>query len=118
MTLQENNAIAVIDVAEPCHAADGSRPQEPLGGRQGFDPSDRDGMIRIGPWPVRGYYMPDGISSYDVNGRTFLVTANEGDVRASPAYTEARRVSELRLDPTRSRGRRLQQDVEPGPASR
>ena len=100
VTLQENNAIAEVDVEQgrvtrlmglglKDHSVAGS----------GFDASDRDGAIRIAPWPVRGYYMPDGIASYEVGGLTFLVTANEGDVRVSPAYTEARRVSELRLDP-------------------
>ena len=37
--------------------------------------------MNIRPWPVKGVYMPDGIASYQVSGRTFLVTANEGDAR-------------------------------------
>ena len=28
-----------------------------------------------------GVYMPDGIAAYEVNGITYLVTANEGDAR-------------------------------------
>lgn len=46
-----------------------------------LDASDRDGAIAIRPWPVKGIYMPDAIASYRVGGRTYLVTANEGDAR-------------------------------------
>jgi hypothetical protein len=30
---------------------------------------------------VKGLYMPDGIATYEANGATYLVTANEGDFR-------------------------------------
>ena len=46
-----------------------------------LDASDRDSKIAIRPWPVKGVYMPDGIASYQVGGKTYLVTANEGDAR-------------------------------------
>lgn len=67
----------------------------------GLDPSDRDGTsngpaIKIGNWPVLGMYMPDGIAAFEVNGRTYLLTGNEGDARAN----EEVRVSALTLDPT------------------
>ena len=47
----------------------------------GLDASDRDAKINIRQWPVKGLYLPDGIASYKVGGKTFLVTANEGDAR-------------------------------------
>lgn len=31
-----------------------------------FDASDRDDMIRIANWPVKGLYMPDAIAAYRV----------------------------------------------------
>lgn len=34
--------------------------------------------------PVKGLLMPDTIAAYEVNGRTYLVTANEGDGREWP----------------------------------
>ncbi|UZM99815.1 hypothetical protein OL548_07280 [Lysinibacillus sp. MHQ-1] len=37
--------------------------------------------------------MPDGISSYEVNGKTYLVTANEGDSRDWKGY-----VNELEME--------------------
>jgi hypothetical protein len=101
VVLQENNAIAVVDLlaAEvsrllPLGTKDHSRPG------QGLDPSDRDGGIRIGPWPVRGMYQPDGIATYEAGGRTFLLTANEGDARnIYECFNDEARVESLRLDP-------------------
>lgn len=46
-----------------------------------LDASDRDSKISIRPWPVKGVFMPDGIASYQVGGKTYLITANEGDAR-------------------------------------
>jgi len=101
VVLQENNAIAVVDLL----AAEVTRLM-PLGTKdhnrrgQGLDPSDRDGAIRIGPWPVRGMYQPDGIVTYEAGGQTFLLTANEGDARnVYECFNDEVRVGSLRLDP-------------------
>jgi hypothetical protein len=73
--------------------------------RPGFDASDRDGpnkggRIDIKPRPVLGMYLPDAIDSYRVRGRTYFVTANEGDTRADwPGFQEEARVKDLKLDP-------------------
>lgn len=82
VTLQEANALAVVDIH---HAR--VKTILPLGSKShkhpasGLDPSDRDDGINIKPWPVRGLYLPDAIASYSVYGRTFYITANEGDDR-------------------------------------
>lgn len=100
VTLQENNALATIDVARARVTA-----RKPLGSKDhsqpghGFDPSDRDGGVHIANWPVRGLYMPDSIGHFRALGRTFLVTANEGDSRAYSAYNEEVRVRDAPLDP-------------------
>ncbi len=60
-----------------------------------LDASDRDGGINIKRWPVYGAYMPDAVSSFEVNGAAFYVTANEGDTR-----NEDERIKDLLLDPT------------------
>lgn len=65
----------------------------------GLDASDRDSKINIAAWPLRGLYLPDAIASYRVRGRTYLVTANEGDAREWPGLVEEARVSTLALDP-------------------
>lgn len=84
--LQENNAIAEIDI--PTAKA---KRLIPLGfkdhGRVGneLDVSDRDGGIRIQSWPgLLGVFQPDTIRLYSTNGRSYLVTANEGDSRVRP----------------------------------
>ncbi len=84
ITLQENNALAKLDVAS-AKITD----ILPLGFKDhglagnGMDVSDRDDRINIQQWSgVRGLYMPDSIASYRSNGKTYLVTANEGDARA------------------------------------
>ncbi len=94
--LQEANAVAVVDIATATvteiwplgvkdHAAEGN----------GLDPSDRDGGIAIGPWPVLGMYQPDGMDAYSVDGQGYLVTANEGDSRDWDGFSEVARVKDL-----------------------
>ena len=114
VTLQENNAIAVIDIATKTVTS-----IKPLGFKNhnvagmGMDVSDEDGvansnsgtpLIKIGPVPVKGMYLPDALASYTVNGKTYLITANEGDTRADwPGFNEETRVRAhcaLGLDPT------------------
>jgi hypothetical protein len=64
----------------------------------GLDASDRDSSINIRNWPLRGLYLPDSIAAYKAKGRTWLVTANEGDARDWPGFAEEVRVSALTLD--------------------
>ncbi|MBE9240994.1 choice-of-anchor I family protein [Synechocystis salina] len=116
VTLQENNAIAVVDIASatveailPLGFKDHSLPGN------GLDASDRDGGINIQNWPIFGMYMPDSIASFTVGGQTYYITANEGDARNRPSdddifpspfdgegdiFLEEARVKDLILDPT------------------
>ena len=82
VTLQENNALAVVDIknAEVTELVALGRKDHSLPGN-GLDASDRDGTINIANWPVHGVHMPDSIASFRVKGKTYLVTANEGDAR-------------------------------------
>lgn len=81
VTLQENNAIAVVDL----HEAKVTE-VKPIGyierQRSGFglDASDVDGMVKISNYPfLYGMPQPDGIQKYVAgNGQTYLVFANEG----------------------------------------
>lgn len=100
--MQENNAIAVVDVASatitrliPLGYKDHMLPGNEL------DASNEDDAIRITSWPVLGMYQPDAIAAYTaVDGRTYLVSANEGDARDYDGYSEEARVKDLTLDPT------------------
>jgi DNA-binding beta-propeller fold protein YncE len=81
VSLQENNAIAVINLSSNAitkiiglgfknHALPGNE----------LDASQRDG-VNLRNWPVMGIYMPDSMTSFSYAGRTYLLTANEGDSR-------------------------------------
>ncbi|WP_338152825.1 choice-of-anchor I domain-containing protein [Cyanobacterium aponinum] len=81
-----------------------------------LDASNRDDSINIRNWPVFGMYQPDAIASYEVDGQTYLVTANEGDARIRPdgdleddqgnviieegeIFNEENRINDIILDP-------------------
>ncbi|MBK9735089.1 MAG: choice-of-anchor I family protein [Saprospiraceae bacterium] len=108
VTLQENNAFAVLDIASSTITSIvplGLKDHNILG--YGMDASDRDltsttGKINIQNWPVSGMYQPDAIASYNVAGQTYYITANEGDSRAYTGYSEEIRVGAMGyvLDPT------------------
>lgn len=82
VALQENNALAVVDInAQEISAVLGlGYKDHGLIGNE-LDASNRDGGANLQNWPLRGMFMPDTISSYDYAGTTYLVTANEGDAR-------------------------------------
>ncbi len=81
VSLQEANAIAVVDI-EKKEISD----VYGLGfidlGEVAFDINDEDEVyapaLHEGVYSVR---MPDAIDSYEVDGKTYIVTANEGDGR-------------------------------------
>jgi uncharacterized protein len=109
ITLQENNAIAILDIATATITSVTSLgvKDHSLAGN-GFDASDRDltsttGKINIQNWPVFGLYQPDAITSFVANGQTYYITANEGDSRAYTGFSEEIRVGAAGyvLDPTK-----------------
>ena len=82
VALQENNAFVEIDVDTATVTAIwslGFKNHRLIGNE--LDASDRDDTINIRNWPVYGMYQPDAIASYEFDGNTYLVTANEGDGR-------------------------------------
>lgn len=97
--LQENNAIAVVDVDRAqirgiaaLGVKDHSLPENAL------DASNEDGTINITTYPVLGLYLPDAIASMTVEGSTYLLTANEGDSRDYDGFSEEERIADLTLD--------------------
>ncbi|WP_421793626.1 choice-of-anchor I family protein [Hydrocarboniphaga effusa] len=104
-TLQEANAAAVIDLSDIASPTlvdirpFGLKDHSIIGNE--LDASDRDGRINIRNWPVKGLYQPDAIAAYDFNGKTYYVTANEGDDRNDfiPGE-ETKRVKAAALDAT------------------
>jgi DNA-binding beta-propeller fold protein YncE len=114
VTLQENNAIAVINLTSktitqlhPLGFKDWSAAANTL------DPSDEDGGVSFGNYPVWGVYMPDAIAAFEAGNSAYLITANEGDSRLRPTaddilagvdegdlYNEESRIKSIDLDPT------------------
>ncbi|MEO0457776.1 MAG: choice-of-anchor I family protein [Cyanobacteria bacterium P01_A01_bin.114] len=86
VTLQEANTLGVLDVisGEFTDLIGLGLKEYPA-----LDASDLDEGINIQDWPVFGLYMPDAIATYDVDGETYIVTANEGDDRGD-AHEEGR----------------------------
>jgi hypothetical protein len=64
------------------------------------DMSDRDSKVSFSTYPVFGVYMPDAIVNLRFNGKTFLLTANEGDAREYTGFSEIKRLNQVLLDPT------------------
>ena len=81
VTLQENNAIAVLDIEsqtfDGVYSAgfeDHSTTAIDLDKKDdAYDPQTYESLL--------GIRMPDGIAAFTVEGTTYLVTANEGDAR-------------------------------------
>ncbi|MFA0309562.1 choice-of-anchor I family protein [Vibrio splendidus] len=84
VALQENNALAAIDVASAQVDAILGLGGKPWDTPQ-LDASNKDKDKNIGNLQsyamLEGLYMPDSITSYSVDGNTYIVTANEGDGR-------------------------------------
>ena len=78
ISLQENNALVKFDIDAkkildvfPLGYVDHSVPGS------GLD-IKKNKTIEIKNYPLRGLRQPDGISAFSVNGKTFVLTANEG----------------------------------------
>ncbi|WP_291298849.1 choice-of-anchor I family protein [Elioraea sp.] len=102
VTLQEANAIAVLDIASatftrimPLGFKDHSLPDN------AFSVNDQDNVFLPQNYRVLGMYQPDGIVYAEFGGTGYLITANEGDARDYTGFTEEVRVGSgsYQLDP-------------------
>jgi len=97
---QENNAVVIVDLV-----GDSIVTIVPLGWKDhslagnGMDTDRRADEIHIANPPFRGFYMPDAISTYEVNGTNFIVSANEGDARDYDGFSEEDRFDDITLNP-------------------
>ncbi|MBX3636600.1 MAG: PEP-CTERM sorting domain-containing protein [Rubrivivax sp.] len=107
VTLQENNALAELDLQSgqftrilPLGTKDFSLADNGFGISNAIDPSDQDGTVAFRNVPVKGLYMPDAIVSYAVAGQAFYVMANEGDAFVDDADIVRLGNAAVTLDPT------------------
>ncbi len=66
----------------------------------GFDASDKSDAVHLANYPIKSFYLADGIANYKVNNRTYLITANEGDEKEYEVLNERTTVGDVTLDPT------------------
>jgi DNA-binding beta-propeller fold protein YncE len=95
VALQENNALAVLDMASAKIdkiVALGAKDHSV----HALDVSDRDGVLLQKIPGLYGLYQPDTIASYQWQGATFIVSANEGDARDWKGYSEETRVGSIK----------------------
>jgi DNA-binding beta-propeller fold protein YncE len=97
VSLQESNAIGIIDLIDMTIEI------KALGlkdwGQYLIDFTNEDEVASFAKLPnVYGMYQPDSIASYQWNGATFIVSANEGDSRDWDAYSEDIRAADI-VDP-------------------
>lgn len=95
VTLQENNAVAVVDLVNAKITKIIALGFKDYGSKYKIAPSDRYAGNSAAEYgnpktsaPFKNYanlfgvYLPDGIATYTVNGKTYFLTANEGDDRS------------------------------------
>lgn len=118
VTLQENNAVAEVDLATGRISKILALGFKDYGSKFKIAASDRyagtSSLVYNNPTlsaslknynNLYGVYMPDGIATYTVNGNTYFLTANEGDDRGdflTGASADTARFSSIvaSLDPT------------------
>ena len=99
VAMQENNAFAVVDIpSKKITKMVGLGYKDHSLERNALDASNKDKQINIKTWPVRGLYMPDAIASYEVEGKTYILSANEGDSREYEGFEDESRIGKVKLD--------------------
>ncbi|MCJ1661172.1 choice-of-anchor I family protein [Staphylococcus sp. NRL 18/288] len=99
VTLQEVSAIAKIDIEKAQIVDVKALPYKDYSlAQNSMDPSDKDDKKELRRVPVLGLLQPDGIDTYEYNGETYLVIANEGDSQDYKGYSEETRVKKLKDD--------------------
>lgn len=87
VALQEANAIAVLDLESGAFTGIHSLgfKDHRVAGNEIDAVKDKE--INLKCENLMGVYMPDGISIYETGGKTYLLTANEGDASEWGSYT-------------------------------
>jgi 5'-nucleotidase len=114
VTLQENNAIAKVNISGTTPILElvkslGAKRYDGTGDYNNTIDIEEEGKILMKNYSqLYGMYMPDSIASYQSNGSTYLVTANEGDGREycsnsdpdcdDPVFIDEKKIKKLDLN--------------------
>jgi hypothetical protein len=100
VSLQEANALAALDIPGGSFSSvfglgykDHRLPQNSLDAL-------RNGKAELSTQELNGVYMPDGIAAVTIQGKTYILSANEGDAREWKGYTDiaAFSIDNVRMD--------------------
>ncbi len=97
VTLTENNAIAVVDIATATVTrifGAGFQDYQDLY----IDASDTDKKVRLRHAPLYALRQPSAVAAFRQFGQSYIVVANQGRPRHRQGYSELARISELTLD--------------------
>ena len=81
VALQENNAIAVLDLDTKEYNGVHSLGYKDLSMEKDALDLVEDGVYEAKTYDAVSAYMPDGIAVYETEGKVYILTANEGDAR-------------------------------------
>ncbi|TYR80592.1 hypothetical protein FZC66_09455 [Priestia megaterium] len=56
----------------------------------------KDDEINLEQFPLLGMYQPDGIDSFTVNNKEYIITPNEGDARDYDGYSEEGTIADIK----------------------
>ena len=101
ISLQENNAIAVVDYFFAQLDTIFPLPLKSRANRnQAFSGTDRGSTVSLDSFPgIFSLYQPRGLSFLRQAGQSYLLSANEGAARDYPAYSEIATIASTPLDP-------------------
>jgi len=104
VTLQENNAIAIVDIEKKSIDSVVSLGFKDYSLEKNAIDIEEEGQALLKTYDsLYGMYMPDSIASYKIGSKTYLVTANEGDGREygdendDTYYTNEKKIKKLDL---------------------
>ena len=99
VSLQENNAMAIIDIQQGIvTSVVGLGFKDHNTSENAIDVNDKDEKIKLEPYPIYGMYQPDAIAVLTIEGKTYILSANEGESRTYDGWNEEVRVGDLNLD--------------------
>ncbi|WP_249869273.1 choice-of-anchor I family protein [Oceanobacillus saliphilus] len=96
VALQENNAIATVDLENEkiLHVKGLGMKDHSIPGNE-IDAKD-NGETKIEKQPLLGFYMPDAIDTFTHEGKTYILTPNEGDARDYDGYSEEASIKDIK----------------------
>lgn len=101
VSLQENNALAIIDLTASSPKIDkvvslGFKDHGQNVNKLDANADDKKGELKAHQG-LYGIYMPDTVDAYTVNGKHYVVSANEGDGREYGDYENESKVKKIDL---------------------